>query len=217
MFLRALCPAIALTVLVIGPLDAAPRLPGDAGLEGKAIGPRLAWSLGLGPQAGLDSFLRGVEASASLGLGWQAWGPSLTASIAWDRSLASARGTLGLELDLGPDLAFELGWEYGLGGASFTDPESGASIALESSGLLSRLGLTTRLAQLAKLGGGDLIMKAKLSWSAYRVVSIEGLGSSGSEAKTALLERLAGRQGFSAGFRACLFLSWSGQGRGGRE
>jgi hypothetical protein len=201
----------------MGSLAAAPRGSGDEGAAGKAIGPGLAWSLGLGPQAGLDSFLRGFEASASLGLAWQGWGPSLSASIAWDRSLGSARGTVGLELDLGPDLAFELGWEYGLGGASFTEPESGALIALESSGLLSRLGLTTRLAELAKLGGGGLAMKAKLSWSAYRVVSIEGLSSSSPEGKTALMERLAGRQGFSAGFRAGLFLSWSGPAGGGPE
>lgn len=169
--------------------------------------PSLGWSLDLGGMAGLDDFLRGLEARAGLGLTWQAWGLGLSTSLAWDASLDSARGLLGLDLDLGPDLVLRLAWEYGLKEASYTDGKTGALIQLESAGLPCHLAICVRLAHLMPLGPGGLSLKAQLSWSSYRVSAIQNLHPSLSEAD--YLKTLAGHEGFSAGFRATLYLSWS--------
>ena len=190
---RILLPALILAAFLARPGTASPSLE---------------WRLELGPTAGLDSLLRGVETEASLGLAWQGWGASLAAALAWDATLGSGRGLVGVNLNFGPDLALELGWEYALGEASFMEAESGAQVKLESSGLISRLGLSTRLADFPTLGGGRLGLRGRLSWSSYRLLSVEGLPSSISAAD--LIKTLAGREGFSAGFRASLMLTWSG-------
>lgn len=189
---RSIPALIFLAILGSSPLRAAPAL---------------GWSLGLGPQAGLDTLLRGVEARTSLGLSWQGWGLSLMTALAWDRSLDSGRGLLGLDLDLGPDLALELAWEYSLGTPSLTDPQAGTTAFLGPAGLPSHLGLSTRLASLPPLARGDLSLRAFLSWTSYQVLSIRDLPPSQSEAD--YLKSLAARQGFSTGFRASLILTWS--------
>ncbi len=172
-----------------------------------AAGPALGLSLGLGPQAGLDAFFRGVEARTSLGLSWQGWGLSLMTALAWDRSLDSGRGLLGLDLNLGPDLALELAWEYSLGRPALEDPRTGTTAFLGPTGLPSHLGLSTRLASLPHLARGELSLRAFLSWTSYRVLSLRDLPPSQSQAD--YLKTLASRQGFSTGFRAALILTWS--------
>lgn len=195
-----------------------------------AAAPAFQAGLSAGALAGLDSLARGGQAGLDLSLAFgrgskadgsgEEGGTSIgvMAFASWDGGLGSAFAGLGLKLGFGPSLSMTCYWEFPLGDPRLVIAEAAAIAHLGTAGLPNGLALETRLARIAAGNARrpSIFLAAGLSWSAFRVGSIEPSESSGASSAAidtaALAEALAGKAGFAAGFRARLMLElrWGG-------
>jgi hypothetical protein len=187
----------------------------------------VGFELAGGPNIGLDRFFRGGELEAAVTVDGSASGAAvcrglglgLSLGLRYDGTLGNLSGTASLGLLIGRDFICRAGSELPLGQASLREPRSGAKATLLPSGFLSSIAFEARLFDISPGGRGSeeaapgsspkprVLAVGVVSWSAYRVASIEGAYNA-----EALSKSLCGLLGFEACFRAAILvrLVWGG-------
>lgn len=201
---------------------AAATSPAAASPSGEVLSASLEAGCSAAVLAGLDRLARGAGARLDLGLAFRRPAVSeaaddpvasidLVGFLSWDAGLGSAFAGAGLRLGFGPALAVTCAWELPLGDARLFVPEASSTVHLAAAAIPDSIIIEALLLEITRSREGSPVFRlnGSISWSAFRVIAIDGEASgtsAGAAPALALAEALSGKAGFAAGFRAGLAL-----------